>query len=104
MYCRPLTLFASPVRGSLLELARANASAATPSIFSALRPGLALLAACLCLMALPGAANAEEFPMMSPSQLPGSLQELRDMVARAEATELETQQLRPGHELKRSRV
>ena len=76
MYCRRPTLLTSPVRGSLQEPARANASAATPSIFSVLRPGLALLAACLCLMAPPRAVSAEEFPTISPSQLPGSLQEL----------------------------
>ena len=76
MYFRQLTLFASPVRGSLHAPDRPSASAATPSIFPALRPGLALLAACLCLVAQPMAASAEEFPTVSPSQLPGSLQEL----------------------------
>jgi len=76
MYCRPLTLLASPFRGSLQEPARAIASAGTPSFFSALRPGLSLLTACLCLVVQPMAASAEEFPTVSPSQLPGALQEL----------------------------
>ena len=38
--------------------------------------GLALCLAYLCGAALPMAAIAEEFPTTSPSQLPGSLQEL----------------------------
>jgi len=60
----------------LQEPARAIASAGTPSFFSALRPGLSLLTACLCLVVQPMAASAEEFPTVSPSQLPGALQEL----------------------------
>lgn len=35
-----------------------------------------VISACLVLAALPGLASAEEFPTISPSQLPGSLQEL----------------------------
>ena len=76
MYCRSLTPLASPVRSRLHKPDRAIASAAAPSVFSTLRPGLAMLAVGLCLVALPGAASAEEFPTISPSQLPGSLQEL----------------------------
>ena len=35
-----------------------------------------IASACLVFAALPVIANAEEFPTISPSQLPGSLQEL----------------------------
>ncbi len=42
----------------------------------ALRPSLPFLASILLFLVLLGAAYAEEFPKISPSQLPGSMQEL----------------------------
>ena len=75
MYCRPLTPVPSPHQAPLRTYVD-RVSIATPTFFNALRPGLALLTACLCLVVQPKAASAEEFPTVSPSQLPGSLQEL----------------------------
>ena len=76
MYRRSLTPVPSPHRAPLRTYVD-RVSKATPTFFNALRPGLALLTVCLCLVvAQPMAASAEEFPTVSPSQLPGSLQEL----------------------------
>ncbi len=75
MYRRSLTPVPSPLQAPLRTCVD-RVSIATPTFFSALRPGLALLTACLCWVAQPMAASAEEFPTVSPSQLPGALQEL----------------------------
>ncbi len=75
MYRRSLTPVPSPHRAPLRTYVD-RVSIATATFFNALRPGLALLTACLSLVFQPMAASAEEFPTVSPSQLPGSLQEL----------------------------
>jgi len=60
----------------VLYLRTPRFAAWTESIAGFNRKLLVWVAVCLCAGALPLAASAEEFPRISPSQLPGSLQEL----------------------------
>jgi len=60
----------------VLYLRTPRLAAWTESIAGFTRKLLVWVAVCLCAGALPWAASAEELPRISPSQLPGSLQEL----------------------------
>jgi len=76
MSSMPRTPMLHPNQQNPLEPGRAIAMAAKRSMVDALRRSLALLAACVCVTAMPLSASAEDFPKTSPSQLPGALQEL----------------------------
>ncbi len=79
-FMRPAPLF-GPLKQGLRTRKSVIASAAKQFIACGQSPTLGsplrcVISACLVLAALPGLASAEEFPTISPSQLPGSLQEL----------------------------
>ena len=79
-FMRPAPLF-GPLKQGLRTRKSVIASAAKQFIacgqtLTRGSPLRCVISACLLLAALPGLASAEEFPTISPSQLPGSLQEL----------------------------